>query len=169
MQICFCTWLSLMQKRCCGNGIREVCPRLSCDLGLPLAKKQDKSVWFGQAFWKNFGESHFLFSRLCYWQAKGNSFHLKHLSWSFRNTSDLQYRSAGCPGALGTGWHLQRVGRIAWERSNPVLSHCESDLFFFFVTTAHKKLTAQFVFKHGHGFQRSPLIPSKTNCLVIFK
>lgn len=31
----------------------------------------------------------------------------------------------------------------------------------FFVTTAHKKLTAQFVFKHGHGFQRSPLIPGR--------
>ena len=92
-----------------GDAIREVCARLNCDLGLTLARKLDASVWIGHAFWKNFGEIRFLSSRLCYWQAKKTTSYLKPLSWSFRNTNDLQvsrevYGSTGCPGSLGTGW-----------------------------------------------------------------
>lgn len=89
------------------------------------------------------------------------------LSQSFRNTNDLQvsrevYRSTGCPGSLGTGLASpeSREDCMGTFQPNPLPLWVRL-FFFFLVTTAHKKLMAQFMFKHGHGFQRSPLIPSR--------
>lgn len=108
-----------------------------------------------------------IFFLLCYWQAKRNTSHLKPLSQSFRNIY-LPHCEENSKGVLGA-WdlkqdagHLQRPGRVSQGCTNPIFSYCESAFFFFlFVATAHKKLTAQFMFKHSQVFQRSPLIPSR--------
>lgn len=68
-------------------------------------------------------------------------------------------------GAVGA-WDLkQHSGCLSDQgglhRDVPTQSSPGMSQLFCSVTTDHKKLTAQFVFKHGHGFQRWPLIPSR--------